>query len=253
MSASPRLIDASRLDRAPACDRSRLRARPADQRRRPGRQVRPRRAAAHHRGSRGGARRSPPSSNGSTRNGARSRRWSATRPRQLGRRQGNRAVAIVAAQGWHPGVIGIVAGRLKEKLGRPAIVIALDEDGIGKGSGRSIGGVDLGAAVLAAKDSGPADRRRRPCDGGRADRRRRPDRRARRLPRRTARRRRQPRPRRPRLAARRGARAGRGPARSVRRARSGRALWRRLAGAARRRRAGRHHQGRCRRQRPFAR
>jgi single-stranded-DNA-specific exonuclease len=68
--------------------------------------------------------------------------------------QGNRAVALVAGAGWHPGVIGIVAGRLKEKLGRPAIVIALDEAGIGKGSGRSITGVDLGAAVLAAKDLG---------------------------------------------------------------------------------------------------
>ena len=68
--------------------------------------------------------------------------------------QGNRAVALVAAPGWHPGVIGIVAGRLKEKLHRPAIVIALGEDGVGKGSGRSISGVDLGAAVLAAKDSG---------------------------------------------------------------------------------------------------
>jgi single-stranded-DNA-specific exonuclease len=68
--------------------------------------------------------------------------------------QGNRAVAIVAAPGWHPGVIGIVAGRLKEKLHRPAIVVAIGEDGIGKGSGRSISGVDLGAAVLAAKDSG---------------------------------------------------------------------------------------------------
>ena len=68
--------------------------------------------------------------------------------------QGNRAVAVVSGGGWHPGVIGIVAGRLKEKLGRPAIVIALDKDGVGKGSGRSIGGVDLGAAVLAAKDMG---------------------------------------------------------------------------------------------------
>jgi single-stranded-DNA-specific exonuclease len=68
--------------------------------------------------------------------------------------QGNRAVVIVAASGWHPGVIGIVAGRLKEKLHRPAIVIALGEDGIGKGSGRSISGVDLGAAILAAKDEG---------------------------------------------------------------------------------------------------
>lgn len=69
-------------------------------------------------------------------------------------RQGNRAVAVVSGQGWHPGVIGIVAGRLKEKLGRPSIVIALDSDGVGKGSGRSIAGVDLGAAVLAAKDHG---------------------------------------------------------------------------------------------------
>lgn len=64
------------------------------------------------------------------------------------------AVAVVAARGWHPGVIGIVAGRLKEKLGRPAIVIAVGEDGIGKGSGRSIAGVDLGAAILAAKEAG---------------------------------------------------------------------------------------------------
>jgi single-stranded-DNA-specific exonuclease len=64
------------------------------------------------------------------------------------------AVITVMGAGWHPGVIGIVAGRLKERFGRPAIVIAEDEDGTGKGSGRSISGVDLGAAVLAAKDSG---------------------------------------------------------------------------------------------------
>jgi single-stranded-DNA-specific exonuclease len=72
---------------------------------------------------------------------------------EMCRTQGNRAVALVAGEGWHPGVIGIVAGRLKEKLGRPAIVIALEGE-VGKGSGRSIGGVDLGAAILAAKDSG---------------------------------------------------------------------------------------------------
>jgi single-stranded-DNA-specific exonuclease len=69
-------------------------------------------------------------------------------------RQANRAVIIVSGQGWHPGVIGIVSGRLKEKFGRPAIVIALDDQGVGKGSGRSISGVDLGAAILAAKDEG---------------------------------------------------------------------------------------------------
>lgn len=67
---------------------------------------------------------------------------------------GDRPTAVIAARGWHPGVIGIVAGRIKERLGRPAIVIALDEEGIGKGSGRSIAGVDLGAAVMAARDAG---------------------------------------------------------------------------------------------------
>lgn len=66
----------------------------------------------------------------------------------------DRPVSVVSGTGWHPGVIGIVAGRLKEKLGRPAIVIAVDKTGIGKGSGRSIAGVDLGAAILAAKDAG---------------------------------------------------------------------------------------------------
>lgn len=68
--------------------------------------------------------------------------------------QADARVIVVAAPVWHPGVIGIVAGRLKERFDRPAIVIALDEEGTGKGSGRSISGVDLGAAVLAAKDSG---------------------------------------------------------------------------------------------------
>ena len=68
--------------------------------------------------------------------------------------QHNRAVALLAGQGWHPGVIGIVAGRIKEKSGKPSIIIAVDEHGVGKGSGRSIAGVDLGAAIIAAKDAG---------------------------------------------------------------------------------------------------
>ena len=68
--------------------------------------------------------------------------------------QADAPVIIVMSGGWHQGVIGIVAGRIKERFGRPAIVIAETEDGTGKGSGRSISGVDLGAAVLAAKDSG---------------------------------------------------------------------------------------------------
>ena len=73
--------------------------------------------------------------------------------------QHNRAVVVVSGRGWHPGVIGIVAGRIKEKTGRPALVIALDDakDGqtqLGKGSGRSIPGVDLGAAIIAAREAG---------------------------------------------------------------------------------------------------
>jgi len=68
--------------------------------------------------------------------------------------QADAPLILVMSGGWHQGVIGIVAGRLKERFGRPAIVVAECEDGTGKGSGRSISGVDLGAAILAAKDSG---------------------------------------------------------------------------------------------------
>ncbi|MEC9066744.1 MAG: single-stranded-DNA-specific exonuclease RecJ [Pseudomonadota bacterium] len=69
--------------------------------------------------------------------------------------QHNRAVAVLAGRGWHPGVIGIVAGRIKEKTGKPSVVVALDdESGQGKGSGRSIAGVDLGAAIIAAREAG---------------------------------------------------------------------------------------------------
>ena len=53
-------------------------------------------------------------------------------------------------KGWHPGVIGIVAGRLREKFNRPALVFSIDEDGVAKGSARSMSGVDIGAAVLDA-------------------------------------------------------------------------------------------------------
>ena len=65
-------------------------------------------------------------------------------------------VHVLAGDGWHPGVIGIVAGRIKEKTGKPTLVIALDADemGQGKGSGRSIAGVDLGSAVIAARAAG---------------------------------------------------------------------------------------------------
>ncbi len=62
-------------------------------------------------------------------------------------------IIIAAGEGWHPGVVGIVAGRLKDIYDRPSIVIGVDGD-TGKGSGRSIAGVDLGAAIGAAKNDG---------------------------------------------------------------------------------------------------
>ena len=64
-----------------------------------------------------------------------------------------RRFILVAAEGWHPGVIGIVAGRLRERFDRPACVVAL-EDGVGRGSGRSVPGVALGPAVIAAHQDG---------------------------------------------------------------------------------------------------
>ena len=62
-------------------------------------------------------------------------------------------VVVAAGHGWHPGVIGIVAGRLKELYHRPTCIIALEGDS-GKGSGRSVPGFDLGAAILAARQAG---------------------------------------------------------------------------------------------------
>src|SRR4051812_43447391 len=64
------------------------------------------------------------------------------------------AVIVTASEGWHPGVVGLVASRLKEKFGRPAFAIALEPGGIGTGSGRSIQGVDLGRAVRLAVSDG---------------------------------------------------------------------------------------------------
>lgn len=62
-------------------------------------------------------------------------------------------VLLVVGEGWHPGVVGIVAGRIKEKYNRPALVAGL-AGGLAKGSGRSVAGVDLGSAVIAARQMG---------------------------------------------------------------------------------------------------
>jgi len=62
-------------------------------------------------------------------------------------------LVFAAAENWHPGVIGIVAARLKERYERPACVVAVG-NGIGRGSGRSIAGLPLGSAVVAARQAG---------------------------------------------------------------------------------------------------
>ncbi len=67
-----------------------------------------------------------------------------------------RAVLLLSGAHWHPGVVGIVAGRIKERFNRPACVAAL-ADGQARGSGRSIPGHDLGAAVIAARQRGILD------------------------------------------------------------------------------------------------
>src|SRR5262245_43096252 len=60
------------------------------------------------------------------------------------------AVVVTAAAGWHPGVVGLIAARLKERFGRPAFAIALEPGGLAAGSGRSITGVDIGHVVRRA-------------------------------------------------------------------------------------------------------
>jgi single-stranded-DNA-specific exonuclease len=72
-----------------------------------------------------------------------------------GRNQLDGPAIVVSGEGWHPGVIGIVAGRLRERWRKPVIVIGLDPAaGLGKGSGRSQPGVNLGRAVQAAFEAG---------------------------------------------------------------------------------------------------
>lgn len=74
--------------------------------------------------------------------------------RLVGMDEQDRSVLVVAGERWHPGIVGIVAGRLKERFQRPAFAIATGENGQGTGSGRSLAGVDLGAAVRAAVEAG---------------------------------------------------------------------------------------------------
>ena len=63
-------------------------------------------------------------------------------------------VIVASGEGWHPGVVGLVAARLRERFERPAFAIAWNGSGVGAGSGRSVPGVDIGSAVRAAVEAG---------------------------------------------------------------------------------------------------
>lgn len=64
------------------------------------------------------------------------------------------SVIVTARENWHPGIVGLIASRLKDKFRRPAFAIAFDPNGKGTGSGRSINGFDMGRMVRAAVDAG---------------------------------------------------------------------------------------------------
>jgi single-stranded-DNA-specific exonuclease len=64
------------------------------------------------------------------------------------------SVIVTAHEKWHPGIVGLIAARLKERFKRPAFAIAFDPSGRGTGSGRSINGFDMGRMVRAAVDEG---------------------------------------------------------------------------------------------------
>ena len=64
-----------------------------------------------------------------------------------------RPSCLAADAGWHPGVVGIVAGRLKDRFDKPAFVVGFEGE-TGRGSARSVPGIDIGAAVRAAREAG---------------------------------------------------------------------------------------------------
>lgn len=75
-------------------------------------------------------------------------------------------IAFAAGKDWHQGVVGLVAGKLKERYNVPAFVMSIEPDEV-KGSARSVPGVDLGALIIARQGKGTADQGRRSYDGGR--------------------------------------------------------------------------------------
>ena len=140
-------VDPSRVD-AP---RRRLPARAADQRRRPSAPRRRRAGAAAHPRRGRAPRRSPRSWTAPTPTAASSRSASASRPRPRWRNWATSPPYVLWAEGWHPGVIGIVASRIAERHHRPVVMIALREgEDEGTGSGRSIPAFDLLGGLDAA-------------------------------------------------------------------------------------------------------
>ena len=77
------------------------------------------------------------------------------------------AIVVTASQNWHPGIVGLLASRLKEHARRPAFAIAFNPNGVGTGSGRSVAGFDLGRLVRDAAGRGADRQGRRPRHGGR--------------------------------------------------------------------------------------
>ncbi|MHB2166067.1 single-stranded-DNA-specific exonuclease RecJ [Alsobacter sp. R-9] len=75
---------------------------------------------------------------------------------QLGLDEEGGAVAVVGSRDWHPGIVGLVASRLKERFQRPVFALALGADGLATGSARSVPGADVGRAVAAAVAGGLA-------------------------------------------------------------------------------------------------
>ncbi len=75
------------------------------------------------------------------------------RLRDLGPEGADAPAIVLWGEGWHPGVVGICASRMAERRLKPAVLIALDEDGHGKGSGRSVPGFDLLAGLRACEDT----------------------------------------------------------------------------------------------------
>jgi single-stranded-DNA-specific exonuclease len=71
--------------------------------------------------------------------------------------QSEQPFVLISSDGWHPGVVGIVAGRLKERHAKPVLVAGFEQGGgeaMGRGSARSVAGVDLGAIIRAAREEG---------------------------------------------------------------------------------------------------